>query len=53
MGYAPHNGKSNPPSAINLKGRWLEESGFITGMPVTLTVERGGLLLRRRLVYSG
>ncbi|MBE5227550.1 type I toxin-antitoxin system SymE family toxin, partial [Pectobacterium sp. A535-S3-A17] len=22
VGYAPHNGKSNPPSAINLKGRW-------------------------------
>ncbi|MEI7042654.1 SymE family type I addiction module toxin [Pectobacterium parmentieri] len=33
VGYAPHNGKSNPPSAINLKSRWLEESGFITGMP--------------------
>ncbi|MCA6972392.1 type I toxin-antitoxin system SymE family toxin [Pectobacterium carotovorum] len=23
---------------MNLKGRWLEESGFITGMPVTVTV---------------
>ncbi|MEI7357391.1 SymE family type I addiction module toxin, partial [Pectobacterium versatile] len=23
VGYAPHNGKPNPPSAINLKGRWL------------------------------
>ncbi|MBA0215643.1 SymE family type I addiction module toxin [Pectobacterium brasiliense] len=32
------------PSAINLKGRWLEESGFITGMPVTATVERGGII---------
>ncbi|WP_353195025.1 SymE family type I addiction module toxin [Pectobacterium brasiliense] len=29
------------PSAINLKGRWLEESDFITGMPVTVTVKRG------------
>ncbi|WP_434998967.1 SymE family type I addiction module toxin [Pectobacterium brasiliense] len=28
------------PSAINLKGRWLEESDFITGMPVTVTVKR-------------
>ncbi|WP_194431722.1 SymE family type I addiction module toxin [Pectobacterium aroidearum] len=26
---------------MNLKGRWLEESGFITGVPVTVTVERG------------
>ncbi|WP_416054429.1 SymE family type I addiction module toxin [Pectobacterium polonicum] len=39
-------------NTINLKGRWLEEPGFITGMPVTVTVERGGLLLRRRLIYS-
>nr|WP_232625569.1 SymE family type I addiction module toxin [Pectobacterium parmentieri] len=26
---------------MNLKGRWLEEFGFITGMPITITVERG------------
>ncbi|WGL30249.1 SymE family type I addiction module toxin [Pectobacterium brasiliense] len=26
---------------MNLKGRWLEESDFITGMPVTVTVKRG------------
>ncbi|MFP1863784.1 SymE family type I addiction module toxin [Lonsdalea quercina] len=45
VGYAPHNGKSNPPSAINLKGRWLEESGFITGIPVTVTVERGSIII--------
>ncbi|MEQ9940714.1 SymE family type I addiction module toxin [Pectobacterium aroidearum] len=32
--------KSNPPSAINLKGRWLEECSFITGIPVTVTVAR-------------
>ncbi|WP_323637307.1 hypothetical protein [Pectobacterium polaris] len=28
MGYALHNGKSNPPSAINLKGCWLSELFF-------------------------
>ncbi|WWS37409.1 SymE family type I addiction module toxin [Pectobacterium brasiliense] len=33
------------PSAINLKGRWLEESGFITEMPVTITVERGRIII--------
>ncbi|WP_232486849.1 type I toxin-antitoxin system SymE family toxin [Pectobacterium parmentieri] len=30
----------------------MEESGFITGMPVTVTVERARLLLRRRLICS-
>ncbi|WJM80007.1 SymE family type I addiction module toxin [Pectobacterium brasiliense] len=49
VGYALHNGKSNPPSAINLKGRWLEESGFITGMPVTVTVERGRIIIETQI----
>ncbi|MFP1814167.1 SymE family type I addiction module toxin [Lonsdalea quercina] len=38
VGYAPHNGRPNPPSAINLKGRWLEESGFIVSIPVIRTI---------------
>ncbi|MFW5407052.1 SymE family type I addiction module toxin [Pectobacterium brasiliense] len=37
------------PSAINLKGRWLEESGFITGMPVTVTVERGRIIIETQI----
>ncbi|WP_405078420.1 SymE family type I addiction module toxin [Pectobacterium carotovorum] len=49
VGYASHNGKPNPPSAINLKGRWLEESGFITGMPVTVTVERGRIIIETEI----
>ncbi|MDX6917657.1 SymE family type I addiction module toxin [Pectobacterium carotovorum] len=49
VGYVPRNGKSNPPSAINLKGRWLEESGFITGMPVTVTVERGRIIIETEI----
>ncbi|MFP1794338.1 SymE family type I addiction module toxin [Lonsdalea quercina] len=49
VGYAPQNGRANPPSAINLKGRWLEESGFITGMPVTVTVERGRIIIETQI----
>ncbi|KFX23259.1 hypothetical protein KP24_14865 [Pectobacterium atrosepticum] len=49
VGYAPHNGKPNPPSAINLKGRWLEESGFMTGMPITVTVERGRIVIETEI----
>ncbi|MDX5631091.1 MULTISPECIES: SymE family type I addiction module toxin [unclassified Brenneria] len=45
MEYASQNGRPNPPSAINLKGRWLEESGFITGMPITITVEQGRIVI--------
>ncbi|WP_416053989.1 SymE family type I addiction module toxin [Pectobacterium parmentieri] len=35
--------------AINLKGCWLEESGFITGMPVTVTVERGRIIIETQI----
>nr|WP_247687977.1 SymE family type I addiction module toxin [Pectobacterium versatile] len=35
--------------AINLKGRWLEESGFITGMHVTVTVERGRIIIETEI----
>ncbi|MCL6358355.1 type I toxin-antitoxin system SymE family toxin [Pectobacterium parmentieri] len=37
------------PSAINLKGRWLEESGFITGMPITVTVKRGKIVIETEI----
>ncbi|MFP1756893.1 SymE family type I addiction module toxin [Lonsdalea quercina] len=49
VGYAPQNGRANPPSAINLKGRWLEASGFMTGMPITITVERGRLVIETEI----
>ncbi|WP_338539511.1 SymE family type I addiction module toxin [Pectobacterium cacticida] len=29
--------------------RWLEESGFITGMPVTVTVERGRIIIETQI----
>nr|WP_240349600.1 SymE family type I addiction module toxin [Pectobacterium brasiliense] len=35
------------PSAINLKGRWLEESDFITGMHIT--VERGRIIIETQI----
>ncbi|WP_338154644.1 SymE family type I addiction module toxin [Pectobacterium versatile] len=35
--------------AINLKGRWLEESGFITGMSVTVTVERDRIIIETEI----
>ncbi|WP_230856804.1 SymE family type I addiction module toxin [Pectobacterium parmentieri] len=44
-----HNGKSNPPSAINLKGRLLKECGFITGMPVTVTVDLGRIIIETQI----
>ncbi|MDG0802320.1 SymE family type I addiction module toxin [Pectobacterium polaris] len=33
--------KFNLTSAISLKGRWLEKSGFMTGMPIMVMIERG------------
>ncbi|WP_334584158.1 SymE family type I addiction module toxin [Pectobacterium cacticida] len=38
-----------PPSAINLKDRWLEESGFMTGMLITVTVERGRIVIETEI----
>ncbi|WP_235204981.1 SymE family type I addiction module toxin [Pectobacterium brasiliense] len=34
---------------MNLKDRWLEESGFITGMPVTVTVDRGRIIIETQI----
>ncbi|MEQ9939373.1 SymE family type I addiction module toxin [Pectobacterium polonicum] len=34
---------------MNLKGRWLEESGFMTGMPITVTVERGRIAIETEI----
>ncbi|MDY4380001.1 SymE family type I addiction module toxin [Pectobacterium brasiliense] len=33
--------KLHPPSATNLKGLWLEVSGLMTGVSITVTVDRG------------
>ncbi|MCT4713941.1 type I toxin-antitoxin system SymE family toxin [Enterobacteriaceae bacterium H18W14] len=36
---------SRTPS-LHLKGDWLQEAGFGTDTPVTITVERGQLVIR-------
>ncbi|MFP1892171.1 SymE family type I addiction module toxin [Lonsdalea quercina] len=45
----PAKRQAPPPSAINLKSRWLEECGFITRMPVTITVERGRIVIETQI----
>lgn len=32
--------------SLNLEVNWLEEAGFMTGVPVTVTVEHGQLIIR-------
>ncbi|MEQ9846687.1 SymE family type I addiction module toxin [Pectobacterium brasiliense] len=49
VGYSSHNGKPNPPSAINLKGRWLEESGFMTEIAIMVMVERGKIVIETKI----
>ncbi|RYC39814.1 hypothetical protein DEH81_17810 [Pectobacterium zantedeschiae] len=34
---------------MHLKGRWLEESGFMTEIPITITVERGKLIIETEI----
>ncbi|MBN3187162.1 type I addiction module toxin, SymE family [Pectobacterium brasiliense] len=41
--------KLHPPSATNLKGRWLEVSGFMAGMLITITVERGRIVIETEI----
>ncbi|MEQ9894701.1 SymE family type I addiction module toxin [Pectobacterium parmentieri] len=34
---------------MNLKGRWLKMCGFIAGMPMTVTVERGRIIIETQI----
>ncbi|QLL95410.1 type I toxin-antitoxin system SymE family toxin [Pectobacterium carotovorum] len=34
---------------MNLKGRWLEESGFMAGMPIAVMVERGRIVIETEI----
>ncbi|WP_254900293.1 SymE family type I addiction module toxin [Lonsdalea iberica] len=52
MRYAPQNGRPPPPLAINLKSRWLEECGFITRRPLTVTVGRGRIIIETQINLS-
>ncbi|WP_127157454.1 SymE family type I addiction module toxin [Pectobacterium polaris] len=39
-----YSAKFNLTSAISLKGCWLEESGFMTEMPIMVMIERGKIV---------
>ncbi|MCD1125603.1 type I toxin-antitoxin system SymE family toxin [Jinshanibacter sp. LJY008] len=45
VGYAPNGGKTRPSPQIKISGNWLEELGFTTGQPVTVTSERGRMVI--------
>ncbi|WP_416380466.1 SymE family type I addiction module toxin [Gilliamella sp. B2923] len=32
-------------SSMHLKGNWLEQAGFTTGQPVTITAKKGRLIV--------
>ncbi len=49
VGYAPNQGKPNPSPQLTIKGKWLEDLGFITGQPVIITTEQGCLVIRAEL----
>ncbi|MCL6378450.1 type I addiction module toxin, SymE family [Pectobacterium brasiliense] len=41
--------KLHPPSATNLKGRWLEESGFMAEIAIIVMVERGKIVIETKI----
>ncbi|AWH87796.1 SymE family type I addiction module toxin [Limnobaculum parvum] len=45
MGYAPNGGKTQPSPQIKISGKWLEALGFTSGQPVTVTTERGRMVI--------
>ncbi|WP_313654651.1 SymE family type I addiction module toxin [Pantoea sp.] len=47
--YRPNKGQPNPLPQLIIKGRWLEDLGFNTGQPVTVTVERGRLVIEAEI----
>ncbi|MBD8184533.1 type I toxin-antitoxin system SymE family toxin [Pantoea agglomerans] len=46
VGYRPNGGKPNPLPQLTIKGRWLEQWGFIKGQPVSIIAEKGQLIIR-------
>lgn len=49
VGYVPKNGDTDTP-AINLKGKWLRDSGFETGLPLIVTIEQGRIVIEPELM---
>ncbi|MBN1090340.1 SymE family type I addiction module toxin [Pantoea agglomerans] len=46
VGYRPNGGRPNPLPRLTIKGRWLEQWGFIKGQPVSIIAEQGQLIIR-------
>jgi len=46
VGYRPNGGRPNPSPQLTIKGKWLEQLGFSTGQPVSITAENGCLVIR-------
>ncbi|TPG63340.1 SymE family type I addiction module toxin [Ewingella americana] len=46
VGYRPNGGRPNPSPQLTIKGKWLEQLGFTTGQPVSITAENGCLVIR-------
>ncbi|WP_162287097.1 SymE family type I addiction module toxin [Pantoea stewartii] len=46
VGYRTNGGRPNPLPQLTIKGRWLEQLGFIRGQPVSIIAEQGQLIIR-------
>ncbi|MDT0176104.1 SymE family type I addiction module toxin [Enterobacter sp. BRE11] len=46
VGYCPNGGRPNLLPQLTIKGRWLEQWGFIKGQPVNIIAEQGQLIIR-------
>jgi toxic protein SymE len=44
VGYRPNCGDTSTP-AVQLKGKWLREAGFETGVHVTVQISKGCIVL--------
>jgi len=49
VGYRPNGGRPNPSPQLTIKGKWLEQLGFTTGQPVSITAENGCLIIRTKV----
>ena len=44
--YRPNGGRPNPLPQLTIKGRWLEQWGFVKGQPVSIIAEQDQLIIR-------
>ncbi|AWH88630.1 type I toxin-antitoxin system SymE family toxin [Limnobaculum parvum] len=51
VGYTPNLGKKAPCPKLTISGYWLEQFGFTTGQPVTVTTERGRLVIETEIKF--